>query len=743
MSYSSVILADTPALYLKLDEGSGYTVVDSSGNGRNFSYADLPVFQITGPLIAESPNYGVRFTTATIDRAYRSYASWMIPSGNFTLECWVKFSSASATYQLLFGIASYLDSPNYASMVLFREGQKIRGRFQNTSLVEYTIESPDGQNDDTWKHVVLTYDSALGSNNLKLYINKAVVDQTNASGVVRGLGVAMSAGGASSAGAAKIIDYEGEMAHCAFYTTALSQTQIDAHYDAAIPEIISPTTGALLLAGGVPLVSYFVAVDHFSAWTRLLAADHFAGWRALTLTAADHFAAWTVGVVLAADHFAAWTAPIAADHFAGWTVLESLELAADHFSAWTVAEVLAADHFAAWTIGWPLAADHFAAWSVLDPDFLTTDHFAAWTVLDLTPVITTPVPTLSVAGGRVPIQAAKITASEGSPYWQCEVTLLRDADYRRLPRDTAFTLNWFGVDFAFMVDSRELSRSIDDDGNLTVQAAISGLSPACRLAGPRATAITQTWTDPAMARDLVEAIFGEAVQWDMVDWMIPAGRLSASGAYPLDIAQRIVEAAGGLLESLPGGGLRARKRWPVAVADLRPGMAADHALTGREVFTLTERPSLDERMNRVRIVDVESNYQDTLEWVPDADDALRGELRAYPSPWRAGLSIRHTRGSPPVYLDGALTDASAVHTEVVEFKDGVATVRYPLLAVQSFTWLAESLGGVSHAAGAKQLTADAAGYGLAEVTYITRYLRAPAHASEAAQAQFLLEDSAS
>ena len=774
MSYSSVILADTPALYLKLDEGSGYTVVDSSGNGRNFSYAALPVFQIAGPLIAESPNYGARFTTATIDRAYRSYASWMIPSGNFTLECWVKFSSASATYELLFGIAGYLDSPNYASMVLFREGQKIRGRFQNTSLVEYTIESPDGQNDDTWKHVVLTYDSALGSNNLKLYINKAVVDQTNASGVVRGLGVAMSAGGASSAGAAKIIDYEGEMAHCAFYTTALSQTQINAHYDAAIPEIISPTTGALLFAGGVPLVSHFIAADHVSAWTRLIILDHFSAWRVLAPISGDHWSSWTVAApyFIAADHSSAWTVQVGADHFSGWSVLESLELsadhfsgwsvleslelsadhfsgwsvleslellAADHFSGWTAAQGLAADHLARWTVASPLAADHVCAWTVVDPSFIAADHRSRWTVIDLSPVLSVPSHFLRVGVELVPFVRARIRADEGSPYWHCEqLELQRASDYRKLPRDTPFSLNLFGVDYAFVVDTRELSRSIDADGNPFQVATITGLSPGCRHAGPRATAITRTWSEPASARAIVEELLGETVTWAMVEWWIPGGRLAVDGAYPLDIARRIVETPGGLLESMPDGSWLARKAWPRSVPDLRPDGPVDHALDDRTVFDVAERQSLEQRVNRVRIVDVEADYRDTLEWVADADDPLRGEMRAFPSPWREGLSIRHTRGTPPVYLDGELESASAEQTEVIEFKAGLANVRYPVLAVQSVTWLAESLGGV--AAAGTQLTADNAGYSLAEVVYTTRYLRAPAHASEAAQAQFLLED---
>lgn len=563
----------------------------------------------------------------------------------------------------------------------------------------------------------------------------------------------------------------------------LSSTPLSADAGASAPVVVA-------LAGSHEAawtILHWLDGAHEAAWTRLLSSTHAAGWTVWQEMAAEHDAAWTVWPAhrlesaheadwtirlegghevawtvwqaLAGAHEAAWTvaalttlegaheaawtvaawAALEGMHEAAWTVRLSNSLAADHATAWTVRPRLEGGHEAAWTLFSPLDAAHAAAWTVVDPTLLEGQHAAAWTIRDLTAIVSVPSHFLRVGAELIPFKTASLRADEGSAYWQCEtLELQRASDYRKLPRDTPFTLNLFGVDYAFVVDTRELTRSVDTDGNPSRVATITGLSPGCRLAGPRATALTRTWTEPASARAIVEELLGEPVAWSMVDWWIPGNRLAANGAYPLDIARQVVEAAGGLLESAPDGSWIARPAWPVSVPDLLPERVADHELDDRTVFEVSERPSLEDRVNRVRIVDVEASYQDSLEWVAATDDPLRGEVRAFPSPWRDGLSIRHTRGTPPVYLDGVLTAATAEQTETVEFQAGIATVQYPVLAVLSVTWLAESLGGV--AAAGTQLTATVAEYSLAEVVYTTRYLRAPAHASEPAQAQFLLED---
>lgn len=336
------------------------------------------------------------------------------------------------------------------------------------------------------------------------------------------------------------------------------------------------------------------------------------------------------------------------------------------------------------------------------------------------------------------VRSLTLYADEGSPYWQCDIELIDSRDYHRMPRDTEFSIQLFGLNFSMVVDKREFRRSISDDGDYLSVARISGLSPACRYASPRAQPLTKTWDKPIMASAACAELVG-SLEWAMVDWMIPAYRLSASNGYPLDVARKIVEAAGGLLESLPDGTLRARPKWPVSVSDFSSA-TPDHLFSDRDIFGADESPVNDAQVNRVRIIDVEGANQDRIEFVADPTDSLRGELRFFPSPWRDNLRLRHTQNSPPIYLGGA-TDVSESKTETVEFVAGQASVRYPISALVAVEWLAVDLGAISFAPYSNAFSAGGLdGYSLAKITYTTRFLRAAANASDTAVAQFLFED---
>ncbi|HRD65727.1 MAG TPA: hypothetical protein PKY50_06180 [Candidatus Competibacter sp.] len=478
------------------------------------------------------------------------------------------------------------------------------------------------------------------------------------------------------------------------------------------------------------------AMEHDAAWNTFWATSHETAWTALQAQATEHDAAWTVSTAL--EHDAAWTATLGAEHDTSWSVVAVVAMAMEHDAAWTAWQAQATEHDATWTAWQAQATEHDATWTAIDPHAFSAEHAAAWTVLDLSAVVSALSPALSVGVRRVAFATVSLTASEQSPFWQADIELLVPADYCLFQRDAEFDVDLFGTTFRFLVDSRELTRRIDDDGNVEAVATVTGLSPVCRHAEPRALAIDRTWDQPATARSIVEDLLEQTVDWQMVDWWIPANRLAASGAYPLDIARQIIEAAGGWLESKPDGSLLARPAWPVSVPDLSPG-TTDWVLDDRIVFAVEDRPSVDATVNRVRIVDVEGNYRDALEFVADDDDTLSGELRAYPSPWRSGLTLRHTRGSPPVYL-GAGAGAAAQQTETVEFVAGKASVRYPVVAIQSIHWLANDLGGVAHDPWSTELVSSADGYSLAEVTYTTRYVRASVRATEPTAAQFLLED---
>jgi hypothetical protein len=344
-----------------------------------------------------------------------------------------------------------------------------------------------------------------------------------------------------------------------------------------------------------------------------------------------------------------------------------------------------------------------------------------------------------------------ITADEDSPYWQCEMILKDSADYLRFPRDAPFVIRLLDVDFHFIVDSRKLQRSIDDEGNYQELCTISGLSPLALKARPRAPRITETWEEPQLASSIVESLLGP-VTWNLVDWTIPGYRLAAERADPFAVAKQVVEAPGGLIESHPDGSVVCRHRWPVSIAALDVG-SPDQGLDETVIYAASEAPTQDELIDRVRIYDGEAAFQDRLEYVPnkigDTDDPRNGMMYAFISPWREGLRIVTTR--PSVISVGAASEGTRsiggsdeYPPEIITFAERSSSTQYPIMTLTSLTWLDENLGAALYTPYSTTLEAgngSYGGYSLAEVRYVTRYLAVPVRCTEPVEeieAQFLL-----
>lgn len=394
---------------------------------------------------------------------------------------------------------------------------------------------------------------------------------------------------------------------------------------------------------------------------------------------------------------------------------------------------------------------HLSGWMVDTSQYRI--HEARYHVVDTS--ATTEIGTITFSDSNsntYDFLALTITADEDSPYWQCEVSLKDAQNYILFQRDTPFIISLLGTDFYFIVDSRTLQRTIDDAGNYQEVCTISGLSPLVRYASPRATKITKTWEMPTLASTIVTELIG-SVTWNLVDWLIPAYRLAADHAAPLDVARQIVEAVGGLIESQPSGSVVCRHRWPTSIAELGTA-AVDHTFDERFIFSASEEPTQDELIDKVRIYDTEAGFQDRLEYVPNkigtANDPRHGVLYAFPSPWREGLRMVTTRPSTihiGTMTEGTRAIVSGSETyppELLTFTERTASTQYPIMSLTTLDWLDEDLGAALFTPYATTLEAGAgsySGYSLAEVQYVTRYLAVPVTCLEDVEeieAQFLL-----
>src|SRR5690606_2242003 len=140
-------------------------------------------------------------------------------------------------------------------------------------------------------------------------------------------------------------------------------------------------------------------------------------------------------------------------------------------------------------------------------------------------------------------------------------------EYRRFTPDKPFVVVLGADEYHFIVDTRSMQRN----SQVAIDATINGISPAARLASPRAEPFTKTRDTAVLARaagDEMLAGSGVALSsYDIPDWFIPAFRLAVSDATPMDVLEMIAHAAGGVVQSDIDGTLSIRPLFPVPVPE--------------------------------------------------------------------------------------------------------------------------------------------------------------------------------
>ena len=348
-------------------------------------------------------------------------------------------------------------------------------------------------------------------------------------------------------------------------------------------------------------------------------------------------------------------------------------------------------------------------------------------------------PYILKAGLRIPVLGADLSCDEGGYAWICNISLARVSDYQAFGKDDPFTLVLFGDSYEFMRDSKSLTRN----GPAQVDMTISGISPAAVLDAPRADEVTKTWTDPILASAVaLEMSAGIPVDWQIIDWIIPAYRLGVSNASPLAVIQQVAAAAGGVVEAKQDGTLLVRPKFPVT-------LPAWETTAPDQVFTDDQdNLSIREGVLNIRVYDkfylsdtaVESGA-DRFEFEQTPGDAYSGTLLAYPATWRTNLVVTSTKTG--VFL-APLGVASREEEETIEFVQGVGQTAFPIDAILSSEWLDRDLGGLSFAPYTSQLTATGTAhadkYSLLKIRYRTKAITYRAEYAGNGEAQFLLEE---
>ncbi|MEO9170215.1 MAG: LamG-like jellyroll fold domain-containing protein [Candidatus Aquilonibacter sp.] len=231
--YSTIVLADAPSAYYRLDD-TGSTAFDLSGNGINGAVG-LSVVTNSAGLLLSSSDAAMAFPgVATAAGTVRTPQATMLqPASAVSLEAWLQFANVPATFAVAAGYGS--DSSYAPYDLFFRSGGTLVAQFYTSGGV-LEVPSPTALRTNTTYHVVSTFDGTTGI----LYVNGVNVASVTKSGTLSGYvpGLGFAIGDDASLGDPA---FAGTIDEVAVYAgKALTAQQILNHYIAGTSGGITP-----------------------------------------------------------------------------------------------------------------------------------------------------------------------------------------------------------------------------------------------------------------------------------------------------------------------------------------------------------------------------------------------------------------------------------------------------------------------------------------------------------------------
>lgn len=211
--YGSAVLADAPREYYKFNESGGAVANDSSGNALNGNYVGAVTFGAAGPLLDEPS------TAISLPGGSASVGA-SVPNPNaaagtsYTIEVWVN-PAPSTGYMTLWGYSST------HRLLLSPTGQLL-------SQLSGNFFSGGTLTRNAWHDVAFVYDA--NSQTAAYYIDGASAGSAAVAISAAAFTAPYYFGQYDSSANYK---WNGRIAQAAFYTSALSASQIAAHYAAA------------------------------------------------------------------------------------------------------------------------------------------------------------------------------------------------------------------------------------------------------------------------------------------------------------------------------------------------------------------------------------------------------------------------------------------------------------------------------------------------------------------------------
>ncbi len=342
-------------------------------------------------------------------------------------------------------------------------------------------------------------------------------------------------------------------------------------------------------------------------------------------------------------------------------------------------------------------------------------------------------PYVEYFGERIGLSEAELSIYEGDYAWKSSIVLTHVTDYAKLKQDQPFSVVIGSERYEFIVDSKELDRS--NPANHAMK--LLGISPSAKLTSPRHVSSSYLWDEYVQASDVAKELI-HGIDWQVVDWGIPAYRLAVQDSTPVEVVKILAEAVGATLETNIDGSLYVRSLFPVSVPNYATTTPAHIFLEDTDILKVNESYVSSEVFNRLVITDISQDISDSLEWIPDYAEATTGVMRAYLYPWRSAVTLIHT-GLPGVSIDSPNLGMTE-HEEIIEVFQGQGQTSYPIHHVDSVQYEAQNVGALLFDVDSRSFTVGGPSFNsVIRLVYWTRSLDYRVALPTTRPTQFLLE----
>lgn len=328
----------------------------------------------------------------------------------------------------------------------------------------------------------------------------------------------------------------------------------------------------------------------------------------------------------------------------------------------------------------------------------------------------------SSTGRVLAIKSYSISQSSGSFGWAGNIDLKKKDDFHSVSKDDAVVLTIGNESYKLLVDVKNLSRSKVQEPTYSLAV----ISPTAKLASPRATLKTKTWDSSELAKDIcTEVASGYPMQWEIENWMIAGGLVSATDEAPKDIISKVASAVKGVLSTTPEGTLRVRKKFKTPLSQLGSG---DHYYTDLEHNTeVSESIAVKANYNKFVITSETSSTGSSESIKIEVDSRTDGKNNGATNFTGGSTVYLYVTKPSNVTITKVVSSAGSIASagngtikkkETLTFDDvNTASLSDPMYSGFTYTWVGTSLGAVSVGANRLDIKSDSKGVAVLDVEY--------------------------